>query len=62
MSLSDPIADMLTRIRNAIAANHKTVNIPYSKIKEKLAQIAQGENISLNKLIIRCIDFALKNR
>ena len=36
MSISDPIADMLARIRNAINANHKTVNIPYSKIKEKL--------------------------
>ena len=32
------------------------------KTKEELATIAQGENISLNTLIIRCIDFALKNK
>ncbi len=32
------------------------------KAKEKLAQIAQNENISLNSLIVRCIDFALKNQ
>ena len=51
MSLSDPIADMLTRIRNAIAANHKTVNIPYSKIKEKLAQILLDEGY-VNKVEI----------
>ena len=38
-----------------------TIRLPHNE-KEKLAQIAQGENISLNKLIIRCIDFALKNR
>lgn len=30
------------------------------KTKEKLAQIAQNENVSLNSLIVRCIDFALK--
>ena len=32
------------------------------KTKEDLAQIAQNENISLNTLIVRCIDFALKNK
>lgn len=32
------------------------------KTKEELATVAQKENISLNTLIIRCIDFALKNR
>lgn len=32
------------------------------KMKEELAVIAQNENISLNTLIIRCIDFAMKNR
>lgn len=31
------------------------------KTKEELAKIAQNENISLNTLIVRCIDFALKN-
>ena len=32
------------------------------KVKEELATIAQKENISLNTLIIRCIDFSLQNR
>ncbi len=32
------------------------------KTKEELSQIAQNENISLNTLIVRCIDFALKNK
>lgn len=32
------------------------------KTKEELAKIAQNENISMNTLIVRCIDFALKNK
>ena len=32
------------------------------KTKEELAKIAQNENISINTLIVRCIDFALKNK
>lgn len=36
MVLTDPIADMLARIRNAIAVNRNVVNIPYSKMKETL--------------------------
>lgn len=43
MTMSDPIADMLTRIRNASSANHKTVNIPYSNIKKRLADILLEE-------------------
>ena len=39
MSLSDPIADMLTRIRNAIAVNKSEVSLPYSKSKEAVARI-----------------------
>ena len=39
MTMSDPIADMLTRIRNANTAKHDTVDIPYSKIKFSIAQI-----------------------
>ncbi len=37
MSMSDPIADMLTRIRNANTAKHDTVDVPASKMKKKLA-------------------------
>ena len=43
MSMSDPIADMLTRIRNAIGAGHSHVSLPSSKLKLALAQILQEE-------------------
>ena len=43
MTMSDPIADMLTRIRNANTAKHDTVDIPYSKIKFSIAQILFDE-------------------
>ncbi len=41
--MTDPIADMLTRIRNAIAANHPRVDIPGSKLKMELARILKEE-------------------
>ncbi len=41
--LSDPIADMLTRIRNAVMAGHPTVAIPHSKMKMAIAQILKDE-------------------
>jgi small subunit ribosomal protein S8 len=40
---SDPIADMLTRIRNAHLAGHNAVSMPSSKLKEAIAQILQQE-------------------
>ncbi len=43
MNLTDPIADMLTRIRNANSAKHSTVSIPFSKIKESIANILKNE-------------------
>lgn len=39
MSMTDPIADMLTRIRNASKARHKAVDIPASKLKREIARI-----------------------
>jgi small subunit ribosomal protein S8 len=39
MSMTDPIADFLTRIRNAIRAAHETVDIPASRLKSELARI-----------------------
>ena len=39
MSMTDPIADMLTRIRNGIMAAHETVEIPSSKLKQEMARI-----------------------
>ena len=43
MSMSDPIADMLTRIRNANTAKHDTVDIPASKMKLAIAEILFNE-------------------
>ena len=39
MNITDPIADMLTRIRNANSAKHKTVDVPNSKMKTAIAEI-----------------------
>ncbi len=43
MTMTDPIADMLTRLRNANSAYHDTVTMPYSKIKTNIAEILQQE-------------------
>jgi small subunit ribosomal protein S8 len=43
MSFTDPIADMLTRIRNAVMAGHAQVAMPNSKIKVEIAKILKDE-------------------
>ena len=43
MSMTDPIADMLTRIRNANMVAHETVSIPASKLKIELAKLLKAE-------------------
>lgn len=43
MGVSDPIANMLTRIRNAIMAEHQTVSVPSSKLKSSIAKILEQE-------------------
>ena len=43
MNITDPIADMLTRIRNANSSKHKTVDIPASKMKLGIAEILADE-------------------
>ncbi len=43
MSMSDPIADMLTRIRNGNIAKHDTVDVPASKMKKAIADILTNE-------------------
>lgn len=43
MSVNDPIADMLTRMRNAIMAHQKTVVIPHSRMKAEIARILKEE-------------------
>ena len=39
MTMTDPIADMLTRLRNANAAHHEEVTMPYSKLKASIAEL-----------------------
>jgi len=43
MTMTDPIADFLTRIRNALLAKHETTEIPASKLKWRLAEILKSE-------------------
>jgi small subunit ribosomal protein S8 len=43
MTMTDPIADFLTRIRNALMAKHETTDIPASKLKWRLAEILKAE-------------------
>lgn len=48
MNMTDPIADMLTRIRNGLGANHETVVIPASKMKIEIARILKEEGYITN--------------
>ena len=50
--ISDPIADMLTRIRNALKARHPKVDVPASKIKTEIARILKDEGYVLNYKIV----------
>jgi small subunit ribosomal protein S8 len=43
LNMTDPIADMLTRVRNAAQARHSTVDVPFSKVKLALAKIMEQE-------------------
>lgn len=43
MTMTDPVADMLTRLRNANSAYHDTVSMPYSKLKARIAEILRAE-------------------
>jgi small subunit ribosomal protein S8 len=48
MSLTDPVADFLTRVRNAIGARHQKVDIPASKLKLEIARILKEEGYVSN--------------
>jgi small subunit ribosomal protein S8 len=43
MTMTDPVADMLTRLRNANSAHHDTVSMPHSKLKSHIADILKSE-------------------
>ena len=52
MQITDPIADMLTRIRNAGSARHETVDVPNSKMKKAIAEILLEEGYIKNFQLI----------
>jgi len=52
MYLTDPIADMLTRVRNANAVMHEKVDIPHSKMKERIAEILKEQGYISNFKIV----------
>ena len=61
MSLSDPIGDMIARIKNAQSRNHKIVELPSSNFKSKIANILKNEGfIHLSNL--KLMDDKLKNK
>ena len=50
--MTDPIADMLTRLRNAIAAKHPRVDVPVSKLKMEIARILKEEGY-INSFVVK---------
>ncbi len=52
MSMTDPIADMLTRIRNGIQSHHDRVEIPASKLKVEIARILKSEGFIRNYTLV----------
>lgn len=52
MFLTDPIADMLTRVRNANAVTHEKTDIPHSNIKERIAEILKEEGYISNYKVV----------
>lgn len=53
MNMTDPIADMLTRVRNASSAHHEFVNVPASKMKVSIAKILKDEGFIRNYELVR---------
>jgi len=53
MSMSDPVADMLTRIRNAILAKYNRVDIPASRLKISIAKVLKAEGYIRNYKVVK---------
>lgn len=49
----DPIADLLTRVRNASAAKHEKVDVPYSKFKENIVEVLKKNGFVKNFKVVR---------
>ena len=56
--MTDPIADFLTRIRNAVKANHKVVEIPSSKMKQELTRVLHEKGYILSYKVVEGEPFA----
>ena len=52
MNLTDPIADMLTRIRNAAKQKHATVDVPYSNVKNEISNILLAEGYIADREVV----------
>ena len=52
MNLTDPVADMLTRIRNAVKEKHTSVDVPYSKVKIEISNILLNEGFIADSEVI----------
>ena len=52
MSMTDPVADMLTRLRNAITSHHERVELPASKLKVEIARILKSEGFIRNYALV----------
>ena len=53
MSLTDPIGDMLARIKNSQLRNHKKVEMPSSNFKMKIADVLKNEGILMGLMLIK---------
>lgn len=53
MSMTDPVADFLTRIRNAITAHHESLDIPASRLKLGIAEILKEEGYIRNVTLVK---------
>lgn len=53
MTMTDPIADLLTRLRNAVAARHETVDVPASKLKVEIVRILKEEGYINSYALVR---------
>jgi small subunit ribosomal protein S8 len=58
---TDPIADMLTRIRNAIAVQKNEVKLPHSKMKEQVARVLKSKNLLESVEVIQLKDSVYKD-
>ena len=56
MSLSDPIGDMLARIKNSQLRNHKKIELPSSKFKTKIAEILKSEGYIIDYEVVNSVN------